>query len=877
MKRKETERPLRKHLTGGARFVDDQIPRRGMLEVWPVVSPLASALLTRRDAAKARKVDGVRAVLFAADVPGLNHIGAIRDDEPLFAGTNVFFCGQLVGLVVGESREVCRRAAALGEVEYQRLPAVLTIEQAIAISSFHTDAQEVHSGDCDGELHKVARKIKGTVSSGGQEHFYLETQVAWAEPMEGSEVCVHVSSQHPSQIQALVADVLGCGKSEVRVVSHRVGGGFGGKETQAHSWAALAALASAVTRAPVRVCLDRRQDMALTGKRHAFYSEYEAGFEKSGRLRAVKISMFANGGWSLDLSETVVERALLHLDGVYDIPNTRFSGIVCKTNLVSNTSCLGTGAVEATLVIEEILDRIAEELNLPADEVRGINLYGRGGNGTQIPCGQPFEAGVINSIWEELLRSSGFRKRSKEITLWNEKRYTVKRGIAIVPVKLGAGFTVRTLNQGAALVNVLTDGSVQINHGGVESGQGIDSKMRAVASCALGIEEERIRVLEPSTEKVPNTSATASSISSDINGRAVRNACETIVERMRPIAAQLLHKKGGPICELADLVFADGRVSTGSVAKVAVDIRDVIFHCWRNRISLSATGYSRTESGILDRGKGEGSPFDYFIFGAAVAEVEIDGHTGQCRILRADLLSDGGVAPDLTIDRGQIEGGFVMGTGWLTSEELLWDREGVLWTDSPTRYKIPTIGDLPVDFRVSLYKDADETGEQSGEVRDLGEVGVVMAISVREAMKNAVGAFGYDDRPRELDAPATPESVYRAIAARGGWASPRVDKGTSTETPVAGESKISEPGSEGRDGGGQPIKAAVVPSGETEGSKEAMPLKRLDSELKAVAAEEDSRNSDSSASAQIKPGAISGKGRKGRESRDKGANVSAGQ
>ena len=688
MNRQEMGRNFRKHLKGGSRFVDDQIPRRGMLEVWPVVSPHASALLLRRDVSKARKLEGVRAILLAEDVPGLNHIGAIRDDEPLFADTNVFFCGQLIGLVIGESREVCRRAAALVEIDYQPLPSVLTIEQAIAMSSYHTEAQEIHSGDCEGELHNAARKIKGTVSSGGQEHFYLETQVALAEPMEGPEICVHVSSQHPSQIQALVADVLGCGKSEVRVVSHRIGGGYGGKETQAHVWAALAALASAAARAPVRVCLDRRQDMVLTGKRHPFYAEYEAGFEKSGRLCAVKISMFANGGWSLDLSGTVAERALLHLDSAYDIPNTQFVGAVCKTNLVSNTSCLGTGAAEASLVIEEVLDRIAEELDLPGDEVRGVNLYGRNGNGTRTPYGQSLEAEPINEAWDEILRSAGFRKRSKEIARWNEKRFTVKRGIAIIPVKLGAGFAVRTLNQGGALVNVLTDGTVQINHGGVESGQGIDSKMRMVASRVLGMDEDCIRVLDPSTEKVPNTSATAASISSDINGRAVRDACESIVDRMRPVAAQLLRQKGAPVCELADLEFEGGKVTLGGNPQASVELKDVIFHCWRNRISLSATGYSRTESGTLDRDKGEGRPFDYFLVGAAVAEVEVDGHTGQNRVLRADLLHDVGAGEDQGLDRSQLEGGFVMGMGWLTSEELLWDREGVLWTDSPARYKI---------------------------------------------------------------------------------------------------------------------------------------------------------------------------------------------
>lgn len=686
--------------------------------------------------------------------------------------------------------------------------------------------------------------------------------MAWAELIEGRDVCVQVSSQHPSQIQALVADVLGKGKSEVHVESRRVGGGFGGKETQAHTWAALAALAAYTTRAPVRVCLSRRQDMALTGKRHAFFSNFDVGFEDNGRLCAVHISFFANGGWSLDLSESIAERALLHLDNAYHIPSARFAGRVCKTNLASNTSCLGSGVVEAVTVIEEILDRVAFESGISSEEARRVNLYGRSANPSVTPYGQRVPSESLRSVWDGILQSSRFADRSEEIAAWNREHDTLKRGLSIVPSKVGAGFPVRTLNQAGALVNVLTDGSVQVNHGGSDSGQGINVKMAIIAERILGIRRERIRVMDPSTEKIPNTSATAVSSGCGLNGRAVRNACESIVDRMRPVAAQLLHDKGAPVPELSDLEFANGFVTRRGDSSRKIEIGEVIFYCWRNRISLSATGFYRAPDVLFDREKGEGNPFQHFAIGAAVTEVEIDGLTGQSRVLRSDILQDAGSSLDPGIDRSQIEGGFLMGMGWLTSEELLWDREGVLWTDSASRYKIPTIDDVPADFRVELLKSGEIEGSAGEDVRDVGEAGVVLALSVRGAMKAAIGAFGRSEALVELEAPATPESVYLVIAERGGW-----------EAPIE-ESKGMQAMEEVTDSIPPERTKVVVPVAGTSSWKsaddaetESLPLKKLKEAGEALGRDIDQNEHSgvdrSSDSGSKKEGAKKGKAKKG--------------
>lgn len=741
-----------------------------MLEVWPVTSPHAAALITVRDAARALEEEGVRAVLMAEDVPGLNDIGAIRKDEPLLADTNVFFHGQIVAVVVGESLEACRRGAELVEIEYQVMPAVLTIEEAVAVSSYHTELRVIESGDCEEALASAPLTLEGEVTCGGQDHFCLETQVAWAEPLEDGALRLHVSSESPSQVQAIVAGILGTARNRIFVESHRLGGAFGGKETQANAVAAIAALASRKTGAPVRARLNRRQDMALTGKRHPFHGEFKAGFDEAGRIQAARISLYANGGWALDLSGVVMERALLHLDSAYHIPNVRFSGRVCKTNLASNTAFRGSGAAEAMLVIEEVLGRVARRLGLPGEKVRLANLYG--GETTDCgvtPYGQRIGDNRIKRVVGELMATAECARRRSEIADWNESHPQVKRGLALTPVKMGVGSTMAGRNEAAALVHLLADGSAVVNHGGTESGQGIHTKMGLIAAEALGVDMGLIRVNDPSTEIFPDAALSVTSNSSELNGRAVRAACKTIIDRMRPLAAQLLHGKGAPAGDPAELVISGGSICYPRSAEVKVAIRELITRCRENGISLSATGFFRTPGLFYDHDKGRGNPFGYFAVGAALSEVEVDGFTGEYRCLRTDILQDAGRSMHPGIDRCRIEGGFMQGLGWLTCEEVLWDSDGVLWSDSPSRYKIPTMGDVPLDFRVALW-DGGGGGSAEGEFREVEEAGVPLALSVREAINDAVAAFGPGpaEAPFRLDAPATPESVYQVIEARFG-------------------------------------------------------------------------------------------------------------
>ncbi len=750
-----------KHVTGEAIYTDDAAARRNMLEVWPVCSPHARARIVKRDAAVARTMPGVRAVLLAEDVPGLNDVGAVRHDEILLADKEISFHGQLVALVVGETQEACRAAAAQVMVEYEPLAPVLTIPEAIAHNSFHTDANFIRRGAIASGLGAAPQKLEGEFAFGGQEHFYLEMQAAWAEPGEDGSMFVMSSTQHPSEVQHIVAHLLHVPVNHVVVQSPRMGGGFGGKETQAATFAALAALAAAKTQRPVRVRVNRDFDMMLTGKRHPFLAKFKVGFDSDGHLLAAKVELFSNGGWSLDLSMPVTDRAVFHLDNAYYIPHVEFSGRVAKTNVASNTAFRGFGGPQGMLVIEEIIVRIARQLRLPPEVVRERNLYRGTGETNTTHYGQEIEDNRIQRVWQELKVSSAFEQRRVEIVEWNSQHPHLKRGLAMTPVKFGISFTLTHLNQAGALVLIYQDGTVQVNHGGTEMGQGINTNMAMIAARELGIAVDALRVMPTSTDKVPNTSATAASCGTDLNGMAVKNACETLRTRLAPVAAKLLSTKLGTDIKDDEVTFRDGLVSARGSSAI-LKFSEVVTQAYFQRISLSSTGYYRTPEIHYDRAAGHGKPFHYFSVGAAVSEVEVDGFTGMTRVLRTDILHDVGDSINAGINRGQIEGGFVQGMGWLTAEELVWDQDGKLLTHSPDTYKIPAIGDTPREFNIAFLANATQLNTIFGS-KAVGEPPLMLAISVREAIRGAVAAFGDGEGEVNLASPATGEAIFRAI------------------------------------------------------------------------------------------------------------------
>ena len=760
-----------KHVSGAAIYVDDVAQTETMLEVWPVCSPHAHARILRRDADAARAMPGISAVLLAEDVPGLNDVGAVRHDEILLADKEAFYHGQIIALVVGKTQEACRAAAAKVVVEYEPLPPIFTIEEAIAADSFHSDPNFIRRGDVMTALTNAPQTFEGEFSFGGQDHFYLETNAAWAERGEDGSVFISSSTQHPSEVQHIVAHVLALPMHSVVVECPRMGGGFGGKETQAATLASLAALAATKTGRKVRVRFDRDQDMMITGKRHPFLGKFQVGFDDDGLLLAAKIALFSNGGWSLDLSRAVTDRAVFHLDNAYYIPHLEFSGRVAKTNLASNTAFRGFGGPQGMLVIEEIMDRIARATGLAPEVVRQRNLYRDRGETNTTPYGQEIEDTRLQRIWQELTESSEFAARREELRHWNASQPNKKRGIAITPVKFGISFTTIHLNQAGALVLLYQDGTAQINHGGTEMGQGVYSNIALIAARELGLTIDRIRMMATRTDKVPNTSATAASCGTDLNGAAVKNACDTLRARLLPFAEEMLTTKNGAIVPIDKIVFNDNMVLNVDDPKSGFPFAELLQRAYFARTSLSATGFYRTPEIHYDREAGRGKPFHYFAVGAAVSEVEVDGFTGMMHIRRVDILHDAGDAVNLGVARGQIEGGFVQGAGWLTMEELVWDSEGRLRTHSPDTYKIPAIGDTPDIFNVAFLSEAAQPNVIHGS-KAVGEPPLMLAISVREAIRDAVAAFGITGGQVPLASPATCEAIFCAIGGRASAGQP---------------------------------------------------------------------------------------------------------
>lgn len=763
------------HVTGRAIYTDEQRPPSGMLSVYPVQAPHAHARILAIDTAAALALPGVHAVLTAGDVPGENDTGPIFHDEPLIPPDTVLFYGQAVAWVVADDEALARAAAKQVSVIYEALPALLSIEQAMAAQAFHLPPAKVARGDASAAMARAPLRLSGELQIGGQDHFYLETQASWVEIDSEGTVQVASSTQHPTETQIIVARVLGLPAHQVVCRSLRMGGGFGGKETQANPYAAIAALAAYKTGCPVRIKLSRGLDMQMTGKRHPFLGRYEVGFDARGELLALKVELIADGGWSCDLSPPVLMRAMVHVDNAYFVPDIEISGLIARTHLASNTAFRGFGGPQGMLVGEEVLERVARHLGLPAHEVRERNFYrpATDGNGdrNQTHYGQPVVDNHLPALWTQLLRDSDFLARREAIDAFNAGSAQRKRGIAITPVKFGISFNKTEYNQAGALVHIYSDGSVQLNHGGTEMGQGLHTKMLAVASRVLGIDMARIRIMPTSTDKVPNTSATAASSGTDLNGQAVKAACETLLARLRPVAAELLGVKPEQVRFADDAAFSDdGFADDRSGERLRFEA--VVGAAYRARISLSSTGFYRTPGLSWNPQTGQGHPFYYFAFGAAVSEVEVCGYTGVHTLRRVDLLHDAGDSLAVAIDRGQIEGGFVQGLGWLTCEELRWNDAGKLLTDAPSTYKIPTVCEVPEDFRLTLFRRSEPpTTQVIFSSKAVGEPPFMLAMSVREALREAVAAFGGDAREVSLGAPATPEAILAAIERMRGGAS----------------------------------------------------------------------------------------------------------
>jgi xanthine dehydrogenase large subunit len=746
----------RGHVTGSALYTDDlHVRYQDVLHCWPVCVDQAHAKVHSVDARAALEVPGVVTVLTAEDVPGENELGPSRPDEPLFPN-EVMFHGHPVAWVVAESEAIARHAATLVQVETEELPAILGITQALAADSYLTDRLCIRRGDPDRALASAPHQVQGELAIGGQEHVYLECQAAFAVSDESGHLLVHSSTQHPAETQEIVARVLGVPKNEVTVQMLRMGGAFGGKEVQANTWAAVAAIAAQQTSRPVRVRLDRQRDMALTGKRHPFLGKYQVGFDDTGRILGAKFELYADGGWCLDLTEPIVYRAMFHVDNAYLLPAVEVVGRGLKTNCTSHTAFRGFGGPQGMLVIEEVMDCIARSLDLAPEEIRRRNFYKEG---DQTHYAEDVkDAGRLERIWGDLCESSELQKRRAEVAAFNAAHPETKRGIAITPVKFGISFTATFYNQAGALVLVYKDGSVQVNHGGTEMGQGLHTKMQQVAAQALGVPLEWVRLMPTRTDKVPNTSATAASSGSDLNGAAVRHACETIRDTLAAVASVEFG------CDPSVVSFEAGRVFCSGDPDKHLAFAELCKKAYFSRVPLFASGYYRTPEIHFDKASGTGKPFHYFAYGAAVSEVEVDGFTGAHSLKRVDILHDVGDSLSPLIDRGQIEGAFVQGVGWLTLEELVWDERGRFATRGLSTYKLPGLGECPAVFNVRTLEKAAEPDVVYGS-KAVGEPPFMLAISVREALRDAVAAF--DARPRrgavQLGCPATPEAVYFAI------------------------------------------------------------------------------------------------------------------
>ena len=747
----------RRHVRGTAAYIDDMPEAAGTVHVAPGCADSARGAIHSMDLDAVRASPGVVAVLTAADIPGANDCSPAFGDDPILAAGEILFHGQVVFAVVAETRDAARRAARRARIEVDSVAPRVTVEDGLAAGAEVLAPYEFRRGEPAPAIDAAAHRLEGGVRIGGQEHFYLEGQAALAVPGEDDEMRVYSSTQHPSEVQNLVAHMLGVPGAAVVCECRRMGGAFGGKESQAAQWACLAALAAHVIGRPAKVCLDRDDDMTMTGKRHDFRVDWRCGFDREGVLEGVDVDLDARCGYSADLSLGVVDRAMFHADNAYYYPAARIHSRRVRTDTVSNTAFRGFGGPQGMLFAERMMDAVAITLGLDPLVVRKRNLYAPGRDVT--PYGMRVDDHVVNRIVRRLERTSGYAARRRAIARFNaraERRRgrggTLRKGIALTPVKFGIAFTLKQLNQAGALVNVFTDGSVQVNHGGTEMGQGLYIKVAQVVAQEFGIGIDRVRITATRTDKVPNTAPTAASSGSDLNGMAARRAARTIRRRLAALAARLHQVRE------ADVAFRGGMVRVGAETIPFGRLAQLAF---TERVSLSSTGYYATPKITWDRDTASGRPFLYFAGGAACSEVTVDIETGEMRVDRVDILHDAGRSLNPAIDMGQIEGGFVQGMGWLTTEELVFGEDGRLLTHAPSTYKIPTCSDVPADFRVELFEPGRNREPTIHRSKAVGEPPLMHALSVFSAITHALASLA-PGRVPPLDAPATPEAILRA-------------------------------------------------------------------------------------------------------------------
>ncbi len=742
-----------KHVSGEAVYVDDRLEFPNQLHVYARMSERAHARIVRIDTAPCYQIPGVAIAITAKDVPGQLDIGAVMPGDPLLADGKVEFIGQPVIAVAADSLETARKAAMAAIIEYEDLEPVLDVVEALHKKHFVLDSHTHKRGDSATALASAPRRLQGSLHIGGQEHFYLETQVSSVMPTEDGGMIVYTSTQNPTEVQKLVAEVLGVPMNKIVIDMRRMGGGFGGKETQAAGPACLCAVIAHLTGRPTKMRLPRMEDMTMTGKRHPFYVEYDVGFDDDGLLHGIEIDLAGNCGYSPDLSGSIVDRAMFHSDNAYYLGDATINGHRCKTNLASNTAYRGFGGPQGMVAIEEIMDAVARELGKDPLEVRKRNYYGKTERNVTHYY-QTVEHNMLEEMTAELEASSDYAKRREDIRAFNAASPILKKGLALTPVKFGISFTASFLNQAGALVHVYTDGSIHLNHGGTEMGQGLNTKVAQVVAEVFQVDIERIQITATNTDKVPNTSPTAASSGADLNGKAAQNAAQTIKQRLVEFAARKWQ-----IFE-EDVEFKNGQVR---LRDHYISFEELIQQAYFGQVSLSSTGFYRTPKIYYDRSQARGRPFYYFAYGAACSEVIVDTLTGEYKMLRSDILHDVGASLNPAIDIGQVEGGFVQGLGWLTMEELVWNDKGKLMTNGPASYKIPAVADMPLDLRVKLVENRKNPEDTVFHSKAVGEPPFMLGISVWCAIKDAVASLADYRAQPQIDAPATPERVLWGV------------------------------------------------------------------------------------------------------------------
>lgn len=744
-----------KHVAGEAIYVDDRPSLRGELHAAVGQSTVAHANIISMDLSAVKAAEGVVAVITVEDVPGHTDIGPVFPGDPVLAIGKVEFIGQPLFAVAATSFDLARKAAKLAKIEYQELEAVLTVKDALARQNFVRPPFTMKRGDSESAIAAAEYQLSGEIVVGGQEHMYLEGQVSTAEPTEDGGMNIFTSSQHPSEVQKLVAEVLDIPLNKVLVDMRRMGGGFGGKETQAAPWACIAALLANVTKRPVKFKLARLDDMVMTGKRHPFENNYTVGFDKDGQIKGINIEVNGNCGYSPDLSDAIVDRAMFHSDNAYYLDQATITGNRCKLNTVSHTAYRGFGGPQGMMTIEMVMDEIARHLGKDPLEIRKINLYGKDDRNVT-HYHQTVEHNNLSEIIESLEESSDYQARRKAITEYNANSSILKKGISLTPVKFGISFTVQHLNQAGALVHIYTDGTIHLSHGGSEMGQGLNIKVAQIVAEEFKVDVDTIAISSARTDKVPNSSPTAASSGTDLNGKAAEAAAKTIKQRLIDFACEKYQ------VEAEQVQFENNNVIVGEQTFSFAEFSQIAY---MGRVSLSSTGFYKTPKIHFDRATGKGRPFFYYATGAAVSEVIIDTLTGEYKTLRTDILQDVGHSINPAIDIGQIEGAFVQGMGWLTTEELVWNEQGRLLSNNPATYKIPAINDAPKDFRVTLVPDAPNREHTIYNSKAVGEPPFMLGMSVWAALKDAVASVNDYKTSPKLDTPATPERVLFAVEA----------------------------------------------------------------------------------------------------------------